>query len=87
MRRRGLFWLWVVASVIWVAFWFWQHDIPCLLGLFSLQGYTFACSDPLTTPGHIFAEEATLILGIPLIAWGLIESAMWIAASFRKPTK
>jgi hypothetical protein len=83
--RRGLFRLWSVVSAIWVAYWLWQHDIPCLLGLFSLHGYTWACSDPLVVPAHIFEEETALILGIPLLAWGLIEVTMWIAARFRKP--
>ena len=81
--RRSLFRLWSVVSAIWVAYWLWQHDIPCLLGLFSLQGYTWACSDPLAVPAHIFAEEAVLILGLPLMVWGVIEAMMWIAA--RKP--
>ena len=80
--RRGLVRLWLIASAIWVAFWLWRADIPCMLGHTS-AGERPWCTDPLDYPETVLANDAMLVIGVPLLIGFLGMALIWIARGFR----
>lgn len=85
--RRGLSRLWLVASALWIGFWFWYRDVPCALG-FNYFGIKWWCSDPVwEAPPNGFLLDLrsgtfALMFGVPAAAlvFGLV--AQWIASGF-----
>jgi hypothetical protein len=80
--RRGLVRLWLIASAVWVAFWLWRADIPCMLGNTS-AGERPWCTDPLQYPGTVLADDAILVIGVPVLIGLLGLAGGWIARGFR----
>jgi len=80
--RRGLVRLWVIASAVWVVFWLWRADIPCLLG-YTSGGEAPWCKDPLQYSMNVGVSDALLVIGVPIVT-GLIGLAVaWITQGFR----
>jgi hypothetical protein len=80
--RRGSVRLWVIASGIWIAFWLWRADIPCMLGHTS-SGEAPWCTDPLRYPMTVLVNDAILIIGVPVLIGLLGLAVAWITQGFR----
>jgi hypothetical protein len=81
--RRGLFRLWLAMTALWIAYWSWQRDLPCLLGI-DFKGTKFWCADALVDPMGVYAKAAVLILGVPLLIGALGVVILWVGSGFRK---
>ena len=75
--------LWLVVSVVWIAYWAWQVDIPCRAGI-DLFGDKFWCKDPLAEPIKVYTETAALLFGPPLLLGAVMLAAAWLIAGFRR---
>jgi hypothetical protein len=80
--RRGLVRLWVVASTVWVAFWLWRADIPCMLGHTS-AGETPWCTDQLQYSMSVGVSDALLVIRVPILIGLLGLTVAWITQGFR----
>jgi hypothetical protein len=80
--RRGGVRLWLIASAVWVTFWLWRADIPCMLGHTS-AGEKPWCTDPLQYPETVLANDAILVIGVPVLIGLLALAVAWITRGFR----
>ena len=80
--RRGVVRLWLIASAVWVAFWLWRADIPCMLGHTS-AGERPWCTDPLQYTETVLVNDAILVIGVPVLIGLLGLAVAWIARGFR----
>ena len=80
--RRGFIRVWMIASAVWVAFWLWRADIPCMLGHTS-AGETPWCAAALVYPRTVLVKDAFLVVGVPVLAGLLGLAVAWVARGFR----
>lgn len=91
---RGLFRVWVIASVVWVGGWTAYVLTTCNRvhvpgspeGTLTKVCYTGLSGWQSQVPSFTFADYASLVatgLGIPLIVLGLGAGVAWIAKGFR----
>ena len=80
--RRGLFRLWFVFGLVWIAFWAWRDNLPCLFG-FDLTGKQPWCNNPLVDPLRAYASEVAVLIGVPLLVGALLACIVWVREGFR----
>lgn len=87
--RRGLFRLWIVASVVWVAIWFTFIWATCTT---HANGQVTFCSTDFSGwqsewGGFTFwdyARIAEIALGIPVLILALGSALLWALSGFSK---
>lgn len=80
--RRGLWRLWLVAGLVWIGFWVWFYDLPCMLGLPNPLTYGGWCSY-FGPDDRLNIERAlALIFAPPLAAPVLALAGLWIYSGF-----
>ena len=80
--KRGTFRIWAAASLLWMAFWSWQANLPCLIG-FNITGNQPWCSDPLVEFTKVWSEALLLIFGFPVLTGLAILILVWIIKGFK----
>ena len=75
-RQRGIFRLWVLGSIIWIAFWSWRRDLICELDLPHFGSGPWCFYQSWDVAFHV--TTAVLLLGPPAL-FGLIG---WVAMAF-----
>jgi hypothetical protein len=79
--RRGLFRVWVVASLGWIAFAAWSDDVLCFVG-FTYAGTRPWCADEFVYPLTATAETVAWIIGIPMALLLIGYAAGWTIRGF-----
>lgn len=82
--KRGFYRLWLALSALWVAYWLWRKDLPCLLG-FNIGHESFACQDPYAYPMEVYGELLAILFGPPLVFGVIIFLIFWTIAGFKTP--
>lgn len=82
--RRGAFRLWMLASVLWTAYWSWHLDVLCVLGYAPFGGKPWCQFSQLVQPAKVLFETSAVLFGAPLLA-GLVGLAIaWAVNGFRR---
>jgi hypothetical protein len=72
--KRGLWRVWMVGSVIWIGYWYWEIWLICRFGVYPPP----RCANEIPWTGL-----AIISLGGPLIALEVGLVAVWIVRGFR----
>jgi hypothetical protein len=89
--RRGLWRLWLLTSLVWIGFWAWHRDLPCLLG-YNYFGLKWLCGENLAdlpkgflwdVPRHTYP----LMFGVPILVLAIAYAMHWITTGFRRDSK
>jgi hypothetical protein len=83
---RGLWRLWIAASILWIGFWIWERDVPCALPRWGLPNWGCGISD---MPPHAYVilprDTFPLMLGVPLLVLAAGYVIRWIVMGLRSP--
>jgi hypothetical protein len=84
MRNKGIWRLWLVASLAWAAYLAWSSDLACPLRLLGIDiGGGPWCEFQNADPYKYYGDLALRMVGIPLLAAAAIIAPTWVIAGFR----
>lgn len=81
--RRGLWRVWAILSLLWVAFVAWDLDVRCLMGMNPTSAKPW-CTSPLADPVGVWTWALAAMASGPLISAAAGLAIAWIAAGFRR---